>query len=255
MNLVCAIVIFMSGDVPSASKTEQTFWAVREALLSCELRPGDRLKCNVLAARYGVSPSAIREALSRLSSEGLVVATPQRGFRAAPISPDSLLDVTEARMEIEVLCLARSLRCGGLQWESRLIAAAHVLRGTGRHLGDKYGWRDAHSKFHEALVAACDNETLLQIRRNLFEQTERYRRMSVLGHGSDGRIKKTDADHQLLLNAALARDVDKAITLMRDHIGATSRTVLQMIEQAKADSDERVLSPSRPLKRSAARRP
>jgi|688.fasta_scaffold119435_2 DNA-binding GntR family transcriptional regulator len=235
----------MSSETFSASKTQQTYRAVREALLSCELRPGDRLKCNELAARYQVSPSAIREALSRLSSEGLVVATPQRGFRAAPISLGSLRDITEARMEIEALCLARSLRCGGLEWESRLIAAAHILRGTGRHVGGNYNWRDAHANFHEALVAACENESLLQIRRNLFEQTERYRRMSFVGPESEERVKKTDADHDLLLNAALARNVDEATALIRSHIGSTSQTVLHIIELAQDGDAEPVRAPVR----------
>lgn len=225
----------MSSDVLIASKTHQTYWAVREALLSCELRPGDRLKLGDLAARYCVSPSAIREALSRLSSEGLVVATPQRGFRAAPISPELLKDITGARTEIEVLCLARSLQRGGLEWESHLIAAAHVLRGTGRHVDGNYSWREAHLRFHEALVSACDNDTLLQIRRNLFEQTERYRRMSFFGQVTEERVKKTDEDHDLLLNAALAHDVDKMTTLIREHIESTSRVVLQIIEQSKSN--------------------
>lgn len=62
--------------------------------------------------RPGGGPGAVREALSRLSSECLVIAEPQRGFRAAPISEEDLVQLLEARKEIERLCLHRAMGCG-----------------------------------------------------------------------------------------------------------------------------------------------
>src|SRR5215469_10320330 len=110
--------------------TQGAYEALRADLLACRIHPGSRLKIQELCARFSVSLGAIREALSRLTSEGLVVAEPQRGFRAAPISAADLTDLTMVRVEIETLCLKRAIAFGDVDWEARLVAAAHRLSRT-----------------------------------------------------------------------------------------------------------------------------
>lgn len=90
---------------PSAAKslTEACYAVLRHELVSCHLRPGERLKIQELSRRLRVSPSAIREALSRLVAEGLVVAEAQKGFRVAPISRFDLQDLTRTRIAIETM--------------------------------------------------------------------------------------------------------------------------------------------------------
>ena len=73
---------------PNSSATQNTYDRIRADLLACRIEPGARLKIGELCQTLSVSLSAVREALSRLSSEGLVVAEPQRGFRVAPISAE-----------------------------------------------------------------------------------------------------------------------------------------------------------------------
>lgn len=77
----------------SASLTERAYQRLRDDLLTCRLAPGDRLSIKELSAELGVSLGAVREALSRLTSEGFVTAQPQRGFRAAPITVEDLIDL------------------------------------------------------------------------------------------------------------------------------------------------------------------
>ena len=66
--------------------TQGAYEGLRADLLACRVTPGSKLKIQDLCERFSVSLGAIREALSRLTSEGLVISEPQRGFRAAPIS-------------------------------------------------------------------------------------------------------------------------------------------------------------------------
>src|SRR5882757_7754439 len=89
--------------------TQGAYEALRADLLACRIAPGSRLKIQDLCRQHAVSLGAIREALSRLTSEGLVVAEPQRGFRVAPISAEELKDLYLARIELEGLCLKRSI--------------------------------------------------------------------------------------------------------------------------------------------------
>src|ERR1700683_2974942 len=114
----------------SPNMTQGAYEGLRADLLACRIPPGRKLKSQELCLRFSVSLGAIREALSRLTSEGLVVAEPQRGFRVAPISAADLVDLTMVRVEIDTLCLKRAIACGDVDWEARLIAAAHLLART-----------------------------------------------------------------------------------------------------------------------------
>lgn len=71
--------------------------------------PGSKLPIDQVAERFGVSLGAVREALSRLTSDRLVIAEPQRGFSVAPVSAADLIDLTTVRIDIETRCLRRSI--------------------------------------------------------------------------------------------------------------------------------------------------
>src|SRR5580704_15575985 len=114
----------------SPNMTQGAYEGLRADLLACRILPGKKLKIQDLCDRFSVSLGAIREALSRLTSDGLVVSEPQRGFRAAPISVAELQDLTMVRIEIESLCLRRAIVVGTVDWESRLVAAFHRLSRT-----------------------------------------------------------------------------------------------------------------------------
>ena len=198
-------------------------------LLAARLQPGTRLKINDLCEAFSVSLNAVREALSRLTSEGLVVAEPQRGFRVAPISVEELRDLTGVRIQIEGLCLDRAVAVGDVSWESQLVAAFHRLSRTPEREPDdpermNEAWSAAHAAYHRALVGACDSPWLLRIRETLYAQSERYRRLSV----PLAEITRTlNREHQDIMEAALARDAERAKSLMVQHLELTTRVLLE----------------------------
>ena len=106
----------------SLSITENVYSQLRADLLACRLAPGQKLKIEALCQRLSAGSSAVREALSRLVSEGFVLLEPQRGFRVTPLYPDELRDLTDTRCEIEALCIRDSLVHGDVEWETTLIA-------------------------------------------------------------------------------------------------------------------------------------
>ncbi|MBR0668382.1 FCD domain-containing protein [Roseomonas hellenica] len=225
----------MPRDLPGASLTQTAYERLRADLLACRLRPGERLRIADLCAALGVSLSAVREALSRLTAEGLVVAEPQRGFRAAPISVADLRDLTAARIEIETLCLRRAIASGDVGWEERLVAAHHRLsRTSARDPADPdrvaEPWAEAHGAYHEALVAGCGSPWLLRLRAILYAQSERYRRLSL-------PLARTERDlareHREIMDATLARDADRAAALLTAHLQLTSAILLDAEESAE----------------------
>jgi DNA-binding GntR family transcriptional regulator len=208
--------------------TQSAYEQLRADLLACRILPGSRLKIQDLCSRLSMSLGAIREALSRLTSEGLVIAEPQRGFRAAPISPEDLKDLTKVRIEIDTLCLRRAVEFGDVAWESRLVAAFHRLSRTPeRAAGDPSRssdeWAEAHAGFHTALVDGCDSPWLMRLHNQLYDQSERYRRLSV---SLAPRRRNIGDEHKKILDAVLAREAGKATRLLAAHLGATTEILL-----------------------------
>jgi DNA-binding GntR family transcriptional regulator len=210
------------------TQSDRVFGAVRAEILGCRLLPGSKLRINEIAEQSDVSLGAVREALSRLGAEGLVVAESQKGFRVAPLSADDFRDLTDARVEIEKLTLARSIARGDLEWESQLVAAWHRLSRTPEQLNDNrrlYSdeWSAAHREFHRALVAACGSEKLLNIRAQLYEQAERYRRCSGVVSEKERDVA---AEHKRLFDATIARDAAAAIREMGEHLSLTADIII-----------------------------
>jgi len=219
------------------SLTEAVYRQLRMDVVMCRLQPGTQLKTAELAQRSGVSLASVREALARLTSEGLVEAEPQRGFRAAPISAERLQDLTAVRIDIENMCLRQSVVRFDQLDDIRLDEAMNAILATattsakaGSHVITEE-WSRAHGEFHEALVAACPSQVLLNIRRQLYAQSERYRCLSVpLGKGK----RDIERDHRPLVNAVKARDADLACKLLSEHIRQTTQILLSARIDGKA---------------------
>jgi DNA-binding GntR family transcriptional regulator len=208
--------------------TQGAYEGLRADLLACRIRPGSRLKIQELCTRFEVSLGAVREALSRLTSEGLVIAEPQRGFRAAPISLADLQDLTMVRIEVESLCLRRAIAVGTVDWEASLVAAFHRLsRMPERVPTDPMRaddeWAEAHAAFHAALVEGADSPWLLRLHGQLYAQSERYRRLSIPLSMTERNVGQ---EHQDILDASLKRDADLAVSLLARHLGATSEILM-----------------------------
>ena len=203
---------------------------VRADILGGSLRPGEKLRLEHLAARYDVGKSPLREACCRLAAEGLVVIEDQRGFRVAPISRKDLLDLTRTRQQIESLALRDSLAHGDLDWEARVTGALHKLERTPFTSTEdpdtlSSAWENAHRALHDALVAACTSTWLHRFRSVLYDQSERYRRLSV-EYKRDGR-RDVMGEHAALVRAALARDAERTCALMTEHFARTTDLVLE----------------------------
>lgn len=224
----------MSKD---SSLTQFVHDRLRTDVLACRLKPGERLVINQLCQELDVSLGAVREALSRLTSEGLVIAEPQRGFRVAPISAADLQDLTNVRVEIELLCLKDSIAKGDIHWEARLVAAQHLLARTPEKASGDFrllseGYASAHRGFHEALVSGCKSPWLLRLRALLYDQSERYRRLSLPLAERD-----VNSEHRAIADAALARDVPRAAALLTAHLERTSQILLHTAISQRAASN------------------
>jgi DNA-binding GntR family transcriptional regulator len=202
-----------------ATRTEQVYDLLRSDLLNGVLHPGQKLKMVELTERFGVSQSVIREALTRLTEQGLLVATPQRGFRVRDLSIEDIGELTETRIQVESLALRLAVQRGDLQWETEILAAHHrlertpVIRDDGTVSED---WSIHHRDFHQALLVGCGNRRLESVATSLRDSAELYRRWYwVL---TDDHQRDLAAEHRQLKELALARDADRATAVLTEHI-------------------------------------
>ncbi|HEU4409586.1 MAG TPA: GntR family transcriptional regulator [Polyangiaceae bacterium] len=207
---------------------DAAYRSLRHDIITGRLAAGERLRVEHLRDAYGVGATPLREALSRLAAERLVVASGQRGFRVAPMSLAELDDVTETRVLLETRALEDSLARGDVAWEARLVAAHHTLqRYDGRLRADKspanvVEWEGHNAAFHEALVGACRSPWLRALRDLLYDQHRRYRFLSA---AQTHRGRGVSDEHRAIFEAAIARDVPRTVALSAEHIRGTARAL------------------------------
>ena len=120
----------MSTAAGANTRTEEVYDSLRSDLLNGTIAPGDKLKLVELATRFAVSQSVVREALTRLTEQGLVIATPQRGFRVRELSVRDIAELTEARIQIESITLQMAIERGDMRWETDVLTTHHILERT-----------------------------------------------------------------------------------------------------------------------------
>ncbi|MFT0544739.1 GntR family transcriptional regulator [Allopusillimonas ginsengisoli] len=212
-----------------STQAETVRHLIRAEILDGRLAPGAKLNIKSLEGRLGVSLGAIREALSRLSAEGMVTAEAHRGYRVSTISAEELLDLTRTRIEIESLCLSKALFHGDVEWETRIVGAAHRMERLQQSASDPEArvtenWNQAHGEFHEALVSACPSMWLHRMRKLLYEQSERYRRLSVPLDTDNRDVRE---EHRRIMDAVLRRDEASALQELEQHLLATAEIILR----------------------------
>jgi GntR family transcriptional regulator, carbon starvation induced regulator len=226
-------------DTPSVRTfTEQAYGMLRQDILAGTLAPEMKLRTEMLKSKYGLAGSTLREALTRLTGEALVTFEGQRGFRVAATSREDFADLCDIRRIVEVEALKRSIMAGDVDWESRVVASYHRLSRIEdqmpQRLEEVYDeWEKRNRNFHEALISACPSRWLHRMHDLLFQQAERYRRITFASGRSVPR--NVQQEHKAILEATIARDVDAACGLAASHIQKTL-SVLDQIEANRAKS-------------------
>jgi DNA-binding GntR family transcriptional regulator len=220
----------VDGSADSASKDDDgtvvsmLAAALRRDISFGTLLPDQKLKINTLRQRYGGSSHSMRETLRLLTAEGLVEATAQRGFRVTSATEDDLRDIALVRSEIEKIALSLSLERGDIDWEGRVVAAHHRLQkaelAVKREPDDLHAleWDEACSVFSSALIAGCESPRLIDLQRKFFDQSRRYR-LAQLREGQLDFDKRSQR-RQALLDAVLARDTERALSMLQIEIDA-----------------------------------
>jgi DNA-binding GntR family transcriptional regulator len=217
---------------------------LRHEILTGELAPGTKLRLEALRERLGLtlSRSPLREALSRLSAEGLVTAEDQRGYRVAPVSEKDLREIATLRINAESLALREAIAKGDAAWEAELVASLfqlnRVKRVDGMPVEEHEAWERAHRGFHLTLLKACDMPLLLAHCSTLHDLNDRYRRLFLVSNRFD---RNAGDEHKNIVEATLERNADLACALLAQHIQRTTDNIRASLGK---DFDMKAASPN-----------
>jgi DNA-binding GntR family transcriptional regulator len=213
--------------------------SLRARIVSGELSPDTQLRVQSLAGHYDVAISPVREALNRLVSEKLVAAHDMRGFFVSPVSESELDELTRTRCWLNEIALRQSLDHGGARWEEAVVLGHHRLARAPRRLADgapNPDWAEAHRVFHRTLTEGCRSQPLIGFCDQLFMEAERYRNLSRQAASADPA--RRDDEHRLIVDAVLARDLERATGLLNDHFVGTANLCRSLLRERAARGAE-----------------
>lgn len=211
-----------SGDDVKNTISSQILARLREAIVSGQMPAGSKINLDHVRAQLQVSLSPLREALARLTSDGLVIFEDNRGYRVAPVSIADFQEVARLRDTFETYALREAMVRGDLAWESDVIRALHVVNRTERDAGRPEtleAWEAVHRDFHLTLISGCGMPMLIRFCSSLLNLHDRYRRTFLRRTSGDRNVMM---EHSEIAQAAVARDADFACEKLRDHLSRTA---------------------------------
>ncbi|MFD5315466.1 GntR family transcriptional regulator [Streptomyces sp. NPDC127098] len=195
----------------------QVLAALRDALATGELEPGETYSAPALAERYGTSPTPVREAMQRLVSEGAVETVPNRGFRVAGHSARDAAELAEVRAALEVPAILRLARIVPPERWDELSPLAEATV-TAASVGDRAAYAEADRGFHRALLTLTGNRQLVLVAEDLHRKSQ-----TPAAQGTRPGTAELLADaleHAALLDALRAGDLVAVERLATHHLGA-----------------------------------
>lgn len=207
------------------SSTQRAYHILRDRIITGRIPPGQRLKIDTLKESLDTGASPIREALSLLTSDQLVDRIDQRGFRVAESSREQFREILDLRCNLEDLAVRDSLKHADIAWENALVLAHHHMSRARKN--DLEEFEASHKAFHMALLATCQSPILLRFCRQLYDLNVRYRYLAGQSKGYDRR--DVDAEHQMILEAAVERDVKAVSTRLIEHYRNTGAFLEEQI--------------------------
>ncbi len=202
-------------DARHLTKQQFAYRALRNAIIKCELKPGERLVIDDLAKRFEISIIPVREALRLLQSEGLVASVAHVGATVGPISRDSVLEVFTVLEGLETVATRLAAQRAT---EADLEAIQQVVVAMDEALAAQspQRWADLNTEFHLAISRTARMPVLLDMTQralDLWDRVRRYYFNGVLVH----RLHLAQAEHHHLLESLRARDLDTLEQAIRQH--------------------------------------
>ncbi|MEW6044965.1 MAG: GntR family transcriptional regulator [Bacillota bacterium] len=208
---------------------ELVFEALREAIISGALKPGERLMEVQLADELGVSRTPVREAIRKLEHDGFVVMIPRKGAYVADISLKDVAEIFDVRRALEALAAQLAAERAS---DDDLERVERILLEYGECIdtNDTARLIEVDTRFHESIYQMSGNARLKHMLSLLSEQVMRFRTMT-LSHRP--RMRRALEEHRRIVEAIASRDAERAARLAREHIESAENALMELIAGSK----------------------
>ena len=199
------------GGVPN-----EIYRNLRERILRGQLPSGARIRIGAVAEEFGVSIIPVREALRMLAADHLIDILPRRSPVVSGISAHEVLEISTIRIALEPLALA-----GAIPNMSReaLRSSRKILKDYER-CSDSWEQVELNRRFHLTLYTPCGKKRLMKIISDQHDGMTRYAQVLVIR--SSKAVDKSVTEHEAILGACEARDVEGATALLHSHLKASN---------------------------------
>ncbi|AHV91759.1 GntR family transcriptional regulator [Bordetella holmesii] len=208
-----------AGAAGIRSRADSVYDTLKQDILDYRLAPGDRFTETELAERLMVSRTPVREALFRLQREGYLEVRHRNGWLVRPLDFETLDHFYDLRLVLEQAAVEGLCRLPGVKNTLQALVDIWLVAGPHR---DAAQVASLDEQFHLELVRAAGNPEIARIHR---EATERIRIVRHLDFTLAERVEKTCEEHAAILQAVLAADAARAMSLLRTHIAASQAEV------------------------------
>jgi GntR family transcriptional regulator, rspAB operon transcriptional repressor len=208
---------------------DNIYHAIREAILTCEYRPGQELREQILAERYRVSRSPIRDSLLRLERENLVTVMPRRGYQVRPISTSDVENLFGLHLLVEPACAAAAARANGAA-----LQALDQFRGFADEDRDESSFTGHNKSFHRTVANLSGNMRMAAVALHLTEQLERLVRASVRVFNPE-QVRDSCQQHDAIIDAIQVHDAESAGRLSYEHVAAAHARLALALRQVAAE--------------------
>lgn len=197
-----------------------------EAILSGEFAPGYRLDEQLLAQRYNVSRTPVREALRQLATTGLIEIRPRRGAIVTRVTPAQLEELFVAMGELEATC-ARLAAMSMSPTERRRLQALHERMAEPDRQKDAKAFADDNHLLHTMIYAGTHNSVLEEMATAMRRRLSPFRRAQFQ---LEGRPPRSHAEHDAVITAILAGDPAKAHATMLHHVTLVEQSYEELVK-------------------------
>jgi len=215
-----------ANSPPNSTNATKVCARMREAILTGALLPGQKLPIDVMRKRFDAGATPVREALNRLTAEGLVTFRDLRGFYVVDLDADELLELFRTRTRFFAFIIREAISHGDAAWEEQVVIAFHRLSKTpwstsNDHFELNPDFLNCLHAFYSAVFSGCGSRWLVDFGLRLLHESDRF---FWLVMKSKFETNEPQPMLRSMVDAILARDAERAVqlsTALQEHVGTT----------------------------------
>jgi len=212
--------------------SKKVYRILKKEIIKGSFKPGDKVLEGKIADQMGISRTPVREAICVLAAEGFVILSPNQGVVVRSVSAENIREVLQIHSVLEGL--AARLSCEVINEEDlkELENCVNKMEKLANKK-DSSTYSEVDLKFHELIVNICRNKRLIQMRKNISDQAQRYRISSL---SIPRRLKESLKEHQKILEAFKTKDPKKADSTSQKHIQNALKNILVNVIKKQENS-------------------